>query len=130
MQDNEEELRINSEIIWNFDDVNKELISAYPNGKSITECLVTIDGLYTWEIEFFPNGKDLESLNHLYLPRQNSSSVFPSRQDLKCQVWKKTVLNNIAHGAETTNKKIFSQKRRHVVQLTTKKLYVTQPIRT
>ncbi len=72
----------------------------------------------------------LVNINHLYLPRQNSSSVFRSRQDLKCQVWKKTVLNIIAHRAETTNKKIFSQKKRHVVQLTTMKLYVTQPIRT
>ncbi len=67
MQENDEELQINSEIIWNFDDVNKELISVYPNGKSITESLVTIDGMYTWEIEFFPNGKDLESNDHLYV---------------------------------------------------------------
>ena len=67
MQDNDEELRINSEIIWNFGNVDKELLSAYPNGTSLTESLITIDGLYTWEVEFFPNGKDLETLNKLYV---------------------------------------------------------------
>jgi len=37
----------------------------------------------------------LVSINHLYLPRRNSSSVFRSRQDLKCQVWKKSLICNI-----------------------------------
>jgi hypothetical protein len=31
----------------------------------------------------------LVNINHIYLPRRNSSSVFCSHQDLKCQVWKK-----------------------------------------
>ncbi len=95
MQDNEEELRINSEIIWNFDDVNKELISAYPNGKSITECLVTIDGLYTWEIEFFPNGKDMESLNHLYvsLKLKNIKEGVPDDVNAECNYY---IINKVS----------------------------------
>lgn len=67
MQDNDEDVQINSEIIWNFNNVDKELLAAFPNGKSLSESLKTIDDLYTWKIEFYPNGKNLESMNKLYV---------------------------------------------------------------
>jgi hypothetical protein len=35
----------------------------------------------------------LVNINHLYLPRRNFSSVFRSRQDLKFEVWTKSVLS-------------------------------------
>lgn len=66
MFDNED-LVINSEIIWSFSKIKEELSDAYPNGKSLTEHLTTIDGLYTWKIEFYPNGKDAETKNKLYV---------------------------------------------------------------
>lgn len=62
-----EDLVINSEIIWSFSKIKEELSDAYPNGKSLTEHLTTIDGLYTWKIEFYPNGKDAETKNKLYV---------------------------------------------------------------
>jgi len=34
----------------------------------------------------------LVNINHLYLPRHNFSSIFRSRQEFLCQVWKKSVL--------------------------------------
>ena len=35
----------------------------------------------------------LVNINHLDLPRQKISSVFRSRQEVPCQVWKKIVLD-------------------------------------
>jgi hypothetical protein len=62
-----DELLINSEIIWTFENVDKELLGAYPNGKSLTENIITIDGLYTWKIDFYPNGKDSETVDKIYV---------------------------------------------------------------
>ena len=63
----EEDLLINSEIIWTFENVDKELLKMYPNGKSLAEDVITIDGLYTWKVEFYPNGKDKSSEDKLYI---------------------------------------------------------------
>lgn len=51
---------VNSEVIWTFLNVKKELIDSYPTGTSYTEILKTING-QSWKIDFYPNGKDEES---------------------------------------------------------------------
>jgi hypothetical protein len=56
--EDDEDCSINSELIWQFNDVDKELLKAYPNGKALTERLISIGGLYTWRIDFYPNGRD------------------------------------------------------------------------
>jgi hypothetical protein len=56
--EDDEDLSINSELIWQFNDVDKELLKAYPNGKSLTERVISIGGLYTWRVDFYPNGRD------------------------------------------------------------------------
>lgn len=66
----DEDQSINSEIIWTFNDVDKELLKAYPNGKAMVEDIVTIDGAYTWRVEFYPNGKDLKTFGFVVLSVQ------------------------------------------------------------
>lgn len=56
--EDDEDVAINSELIWTFNDVDKDLLKAYPNGKALSERLVSIGGLYTWRVEFYPNGRD------------------------------------------------------------------------
>lgn len=53
----EDDLKIHSEVIWHFNDVNKQLLNEFQSGKSYTEELETIGG-YKWKIELYPNGKD------------------------------------------------------------------------
>lgn len=64
--DDNEDL-ISSEVIWTFEDVDRELLRAYPNGKALSEEISTIDGMYTWRIDFYPNGKDLKTFGNLIL---------------------------------------------------------------
>ncbi len=89
MHINEEELLINSELIWTFDDVNKELIQAYPNGKSLSENLITIDGLYTWKVDVYPNGKDTNSKDKLYvsITLVNVKTGIESNVDAECNYY-------------------------------------------
>ena len=61
----DEDQSIHSEIIWTFNDVDRELLKRFPNGQSLTEELVTIDGAYTWRIDFYPNGITLENTTFL-----------------------------------------------------------------
>jgi hypothetical protein len=56
--EDDEDLAINSELIWQFNDVDKELLRAYPNGRALTERVISIGGLYTWRVDFYPNGRD------------------------------------------------------------------------
>jgi hypothetical protein len=37
----EDEPAINSEVIWTFNNVKSQLLDAYPNGKALTENLIT-----------------------------------------------------------------------------------------
>lgn len=52
----DEDQSIHSEIIWTFNDVDRELLKSFPNGHCLSEELVTIDGAFTWRIDFYPNG--------------------------------------------------------------------------
>ena len=63
----DEDLQINSEIIWTFTNVESELLNAYPNGTPLSENLTTIDDLYTWKVDFYPNGKNDDSMNKIYV---------------------------------------------------------------
>lgn len=63
----DEDLQINSEIIWTFTNVENELMTAYPNGQALSENLITIDNLYTWKVDFYPNGKNEDSMNQVYI---------------------------------------------------------------
>lgn len=54
----DDEPALNSELIWSFNNVKTQLLDAYPNGKSLTDILTTVDGLYEWQIDFYPNGTD------------------------------------------------------------------------
>jgi hypothetical protein len=49
---------LNSEVVWTFNNFKKEVLDAYPNGRCISEQLITIGGESTWKIDFYPNGKD------------------------------------------------------------------------
>jgi hypothetical protein len=87
----DEDLSINSEIIWTFNDVDKELLKAYPNGQALTEELVTIDGEHTWRVEFYPNGKDLKTYGYIILCVQlvnakgaNDDDVVSKHVDAEC----------------------------------------------
>ncbi len=51
---------VNSEVIWTFLNVKKELIDSCPTGTSYSDILKTING-QSWKIDFYPNGKDKES---------------------------------------------------------------------
>ena len=54
--DQDDEPLLNSEISWSFTNVHSQLLDAYPNGKALTDILTTVDGLYEWQIDFYPNG--------------------------------------------------------------------------
>ena len=58
---------ITSEAIWSFDNVEKELLRAYPNGQAISEEIQTIGGGHTWRVDFYPNGKDLKTFGQIIL---------------------------------------------------------------
>ncbi|CAF0932616.1 unnamed protein product [Brachionus calyciflorus] len=57
---------ITSEAIWTFEDVEKELLRAYPNGNAISEEIHTIGG-GAWRVDFYPNGKDLKTFGQLII---------------------------------------------------------------
>ena len=65
-QDDNEDL-ISSEVIWTFDDVERELLKQYPNGKALSEEVMTINGMFTWRIDLYPNGRDLKTFGKLVL---------------------------------------------------------------
>jgi hypothetical protein len=48
---------INSELIWSFSNVKRQLLDPYPHGRPHTEILRTING-QSWQVDFYPNGKD------------------------------------------------------------------------
>jgi hypothetical protein len=50
----------NSEIIWSFDNVKKDLLDKYGPGKALSDILVTTSG-QVWSISFYPNGKDAKN---------------------------------------------------------------------
>lgn len=76
---------MSSEVIWTFSDVEQELLRAYPNGKALSERVVTIDGIFTWRIDFYPNGKDLKSFGVIIvavtLEKVNGRNVKPVDAD-------------------------------------------------
>lgn len=65
--EDDEDVSINTEVIWMFNDVDKELLKAYPNGKSLSERLVSIGGLYTWRVDLYPNGKDNRTYGNIVI---------------------------------------------------------------
>ena len=56
--DSDDEISVSSEIIWSFSNFKKQVLDICPNGKSISEQLITVGGEQTWKVDFFPNGKD------------------------------------------------------------------------
>lgn len=56
--DDEDEISLNSEVLWTFKNFKKEVLDAYPTGRCISEQLVTVGGDSTWKVDFYPNGKD------------------------------------------------------------------------
>ena len=56
--EDDEDLSINSEVIWAFNDVEKDLLKTFANGKCLSEQIISIGGLYTWRVDFYPNGRD------------------------------------------------------------------------
>ena len=53
----EDDISINSDIIWSFFNVQEQLLNKFPSGKCFSERLSTINGL-EWQIDLYPNGKD------------------------------------------------------------------------
>ena len=85
--DDDEDEAIKTEILWSFRNIKDELLDPYPNGRCITENLNTIGGENTWKIEFYPNGKDLATLNKvtivITLTKSNDKSLL-SQTEAEC----------------------------------------------
>ncbi len=64
--------------------------------RQISKCTFLFDQSYFIAQINLRLSNRLVNTNHLNLPRRHFSSVFRSRQDLKCVVWKNTVLNTLA----------------------------------
>jgi hypothetical protein len=64
-QDNENDIQ--SELIWTFDDINKELVNKYAVGKAHSEKIKTINNEYEWQIDLYPNGRDKSTQNRVFV---------------------------------------------------------------
>ena len=85
-EDDEDDV-INTEVVWGFRNIKTEVLNAYPNGKCISEQVVTIGGENTWKIEFYPNGKDASTIDKITvvitLIKSNDKSLL-AQTDAEC----------------------------------------------
>jgi hypothetical protein len=63
----DQDMPLNTELVWLFDNLKKQVVESYPIGEAMTEQLVTAGGDNNWEIAFYPNGKDGEYENKIVL---------------------------------------------------------------